>query len=261
MAQASPGSSHAVAQSAINSAMRLAPTASSDADGLYLVTRGPQVEEGGDMRDGPIGADPLDPLGRPESALELPGCPTCQALPHLDTELVGWFVTQSLADGDGRQRLYAAGGLCGRHWRAVADEELRRRRGLLGTAQVLAEVLARRSARGQVPVACPICEDLEVSAANRLYLLLTKLGPAALTQAPPSWRPCLPHLDTLRRLRLERWLGRWVEQQAERVVPEVIKAAHRYARTREQRYHHEASGSEAQDLLDAIATLTGPTNP
>src|SRR6266540_3042109 len=120
-------------------------------------------------RIGP-GVDPLDPLGRPEAALELPGCPACRALPLLDAELVGWFATQSLADGDGRQRLYAAGGLCGRHWRAVAREELRRRRSMLGTAQVLAQVLTRRQARGEVPVACPICQDLETSAANRLYL-------------------------------------------------------------------------------------------
>src|SRR6266545_2262426 len=92
--------------------MRLAPNRVPDADGLYLVTRsGPPVEEGGDMRDGSPGVDPLDPLGRPEAALELPGCPACRALPSLEAELVGWFVTQSLADGDGRHRLYAAGGL------------------------------------------------------------------------------------------------------------------------------------------------------
>src|SRR6266511_249666 len=124
--------------------MRLAPNRVPDADGLYLVTRsGPPVEEGGDMRDGSPGVDPLDPLGRPEAALELPGCPACRALPSLEAELVGWFVTQSLADGDGRHRLYAAGGLCGRHWRAVANEEVRRRHSMMGTAQVLAEVLAR----------------------------------------------------------------------------------------------------------------------
>src|SRR6266542_4190524 len=170
--------------------MRLAPNRVPDADGLYLVTRsGPPVEEGGDMRDGSPGVDPLDPLGRPEAALELPGCPACRALPSLEAELVGWFVTQSLADGDGRHRLYAAGGLCGRHWRAVANEEVRRRHSMMGTAQVLAEVLARRSTQGEVPAAC------------------------------------------------------------------------RYARTREQRHHHEATGSEAQDLLDALATLTGPTAP
>src|SRR6266540_1201508 len=136
--------------------MRLAPNRVPDADGLYLVTRsGPPVEEGGDMRDGSPGVDPLDPLGRPEAALELPGCPACRALPSLEAELVGW------------------------------------------------------STQGEVPVACPICEDLEASAANRLYLLLTKLGPAALTGAPASWRPCLPHLERLRLLRLERWLARW----------------------------------------------------
>jgi len=242
--------------------MRLAPNRVPDADGLYLVTRsGPPVEEGGDMRDGSPGVDPLDPLGRPEAALELPGCPACRALPSLEAELVGWFVTQSLADGDGRHRLYAAGGLCGRHWRAVANEEVRRRHSMMGTAQVLAEVLARRSTQGEVPVACPICEDLEASAANRLYLLLTKLGPAALTGAPASWRPCLPHLERLRLLRLERWLARWADERAERCLAEVLAAARRYARTREQRHHHEATGSEAQDLLDALATLTGPTAP
>jgi hypothetical protein len=115
--------------------MRLAPNRVPDADGLYLVTRcGPPVEEGGEMRDGPLGVDPLDPLGRPEAALELPGCPACRALPSLEAELVGWFVTQSLADGDGRRRLYAAGGLCARHWHAVANEEMRRRHTMLGTA-------------------------------------------------------------------------------------------------------------------------------
>jgi hypothetical protein len=244
------------------SALRLAPNRVPDADGLYLANRsGQPVEEGGDMRDGPISVDPLDPLGRPESALELPGCPACRALPSLEAELVGWFVTQSLADGDGRRRLYAAGGLCGRHWHAVANEEVRRRRGMLGTAQVLAEVLARRSAQGEVPVTCPICEDLEVSAANRLYLLLIKLGPAALAGAPPSWRPCLPHLEGLQRLSLERWLARWAGERADRCLAEVLAAARRYARTREQRHHHEATGGEAQDLLDAIATLTGPTTP
>src|SRR6266542_2948395 len=223
--------------------MRLAPNRVPDADGLYLVTRsGPPVEEGGDMRDGSPGVDPLDPLGRPEAALELPGCPACRALPSLEAELVGWFVTQSLADGDGRHRLYAAGGLCGRHWRAVANEEVRRRHSMMGTAQVLAE-------------------DLAASAANRLYLLLTKLGPAALTGAPASWRPCLPHLERLRLLRLERWLARWADERAERCLAEVLAAARRYARTREQRHHHEATGSEAQDLLDALATLTGPTAP
>lgn len=213
------------------------------------------------MRDGPLSVDPLDPLGRPEAALELPGCPACRALPAVEVELVGWFVTQSLADGDGRQRLYEAGGLCGRHWHAVAGEEVRRRRSMMGTAQVLAEVLARRADHGAAPVACPICEDLEASAANRLYLLLTKLGAAALTGAPPSWRPCLPHLERLRGLRLERWLARWVDERAERSLAEVQAAACRYARTREQRHHHEATGREAQDLLDAIATLTGPTVP
>ncbi len=202
--------------------------------------------------------DPLDPLGRPEAVFELAGCPVCHALPHLEAELVGWFVTQSLADGDGRRRLYAAGGLCARHWRSVANEEGRRRHSMLGTAQVLAEVLARRQAGADVPVRCPLCEDLDASAANRLYLLLVKLGPVALAQAPPSWRPCVPHLEALRRLRLERWLGRWAEQQAERALPEVLAAARRYARTREQRHRHEATGTEAQDLLDAIATLTGP---
>jgi len=128
---------------------------------------------------------------------------------------------------------------------------------MLGTAQVLAEVLARRPAYGEVQVTCPICEDLEASAANRLYLLLTKLGPAALAGAPPSWRPCLPHLEALRRLPLERWLGRWVEERTQRCLDDALAAARRYARTREQRHHHEATGSEGEDLLDAIAMLTG----
>src|SRR6266545_5011978 len=55
--------------------MRLAPNRVPDADGLYLVTRsGPPVEEGGDMRDGSPGVDPLDPLGRPEAALDAGRC-------------------------------------------------------------------------------------------------------------------------------------------------------------------------------------------
>lgn len=213
------------------------------------------------MRDNPMSADPLDPLGTPEAALRLPGCPACRALPIEEAELVGWFVSQSLADGDGRQRLYAAGGLCGRHWRAVANEELRRLHSLMGTAQVLAEVLRRQPARNQAPVACPICEDLTTSAANRLDILLTKLGPAALAGAPPSWRPCLPHLDRLRQLRLDRWLDRWVEERLERSLAEILGAARRYARTREHSHHQEATGREAQDLLEAIDTLTGPTVP
>jgi hypothetical protein len=231
-----------------------------DADGLYLVTRlTSPVEEGGVVRQGPPSVDPLDPLGRPEAALELPGCPACQALPHLDAELVGWFATQSLGDGDGRQRLYA-GGLCARHWRAVAEQEQARRGSMLGTAQVLAGVLSRRPS-GEAPVVCPICEDLAGSATNRLFLLVTRLGPAALAGAPPSWRPCLPHLERLRGLRGERWLVHWVEERRARCLAEAAAAAHRYARTREQRHHHEATGSEAQDLLDALAALTGPTGP
>jgi hypothetical protein len=62
-------------------------------------------------------------------------------------------------------------------------------------------------------------------------------------------------------LPLERWLARWANERAERCLAEVLAAARRYARTREQRHHHEATGSEAQDLLDAIAALTGPTMP
>jgi hypothetical protein len=185
------------------------------------------------MPEGSLDPDPLDPLGRPEAALDLPGCPACRAIPGMELELVGWFVVQSLADGDGRRRLYAAGGLCGRHWRAVADEELRRRRSMLGTAQVLAEVLARRSAQAELQVTCPVCEDVEASAANRLYLLLTKLGPAALAGAPPDWRPCLPHLRDLRDLPLERWLAHWVDERAERCLAEALTAARRYAHTRE----------------------------
>lgn len=109
--------------------MRLAPNRVPDADGLYLVNRsGAPVEEGGDVREARVGADPLDPPGRPEAALEFPGCPACRALPSLEAELVGWFVTQSLADGDGRRRLYAAGGLCGDRHHDRPDRALRGRR-------------------------------------------------------------------------------------------------------------------------------------
>jgi hypothetical protein len=39
---------------------------------------------------------------------------------------------------------------------------------------------------------------------------------------------------------------------------DAAEAARRYVRVRQQRYYHEATGSEADDLCAAMAVLFGP---
>jgi hypothetical protein len=206
----------------------------------------------------PLGS--LGPLGDEAAAaasLELPGCPVCRALPAIEAELVGWFAQQAFSDPDGRGRVLAGGGLCARHWRQVAAEDRRRSRGLLGTAELFADVLTKASPLDHAPPCCPLCLDLETSARHRFYLLLDAVGRTGLEHGSPRWRPCLPHLRGLRELRLERWLERWAREREQRTLEEAIAAARRYVRTRQQRYHHEATGTETQDLLDAIAAVLG----
>ena len=217
------------------------------------------------MSPGPV--DPLEglgPLGDQQAALaalELPGCPVCRALPAIEAELVGWFAQQAFSDPDSRGRVLAGGGLCARHWHLVAAEDRRRSRGMLGTAELLADALTRAAPTGDAPPRCPLCADLQASARHRFYLLLDAVGRTALEHAPPRWRPCLPHLRGLRELRLERWLQRWAREREQRTVEEAIAAARRYVRTRQQRYQHEASGTETQDLLDAVAAVLGGEPP
>src|SRR6266540_1197885 len=213
------------------------------------------------MSPGP--GDPLDSLGplwseaAAAAALELPGCPVCHALPAIEAELVGCFAQQAFSDPDSRGRVLAGGGLCPRHWRLVAAQDRQRSRGMLGTAELFADVLTRSNPLGGAPPRCPLCADLESSARHRFYLLLDAVGRTALEHAPPSWRPCLPHLRGLRELRLERWLERWAHQREQRTLDEAVAAARRYVRTRQQRYRHEATGTETQDLLEAIAAVLG----
>jgi hypothetical protein len=209
--------------------------------------------------------DPLDalgPLGDQQAALaalELPGCPVCHALPAIEAELVGWFAQQAFSDPDSRGRVLAGGGLCARHWRLVAVEDRRRSRGLLGTAELFADVLSRSTPAEEAgPTDCPLCADLQASARHRFYLLLDAVGRTTLEHTPPRWRPCLPHLRGLRELRLERWLERWARDREQRTLREAIAAARRYVRIRQQRYQHEATGTETGDLLDAIAAVLGP---
>jgi hypothetical protein len=223
----------------------------------------------------------LDPIGSgsPAEALQVPGCPVCQALPRIEAELVGWFASQSFDDPDGRGRVLAAGGLCPRHWWLVLTEERRRHRNsMLGSAELLADTLThRRSAADPVAPpatgipaavpgagpgpACPLCEDLAASAANRLYLLLADLGQARLEGAPPSWQPCLPHLRVLHGLRLERWLQRWIQAREQAITAAAVEAARRYVRARQPRYQNEATGTEADDLVAALAALIGTPLP
>lgn len=201
--------------------------------------------------------DPLGPAGSTPAALEVAGCPVCAALPGIEAELVGWLA-HALSDADTRRRILTAGGLCGRHWWLLAGEERRRRRSLHGTAELLGAVLAKTGQPVAPPGRCPVCADLATSAKHRFCLLLDHLGPDAVAAAPVAWRPCVPHLRALAELELERWLGQWVARQLDRAQPDAADAARRYVRVRQQRYHHEATGTEADDLCAAMAVLFGP---
>jgi len=197
----------------------------------------------------------LDPVA-PADAFALPGCPVCQMLPRIEAELVDGFCRRGLGDPDARERVLAVGGLCARHWWLVATAERDRSDAMPGTAELLADVLDRFGAHG--PVArCPLCVDIEAAATDWFRLLLDDLGPARLDQAPSSWRPCLPHVEWLRELRLEPWLTRWAGRRRDRAVAEATAAARRYLRTRRRRHHQEATGAEAEELLAAMAALLG----
>jgi hypothetical protein len=96
----------------------------------------------------------LDPIGLPGSAVEtfgVLGCPVCQAEPAIQAEAVTWFCRQAFDDPDARGRVLAAGGLCPRHWWQVAAEEESSRATMLGTAELLADIL-ERSATGNRPI-------------------------------------------------------------------------------------------------------------
>jgi hypothetical protein len=202
----------------------------------------------------------LDPIGLPASAaeaLEGAGCPVCQAEPGIEAEAVTWFCRQAFDDPDGRGRVLAAGGLCPRHWWRVATEEESSRDSMLGTAELLADVLDRHGQPVDRPASCPICVDVKASLAHRFYLLLADLGRTRLEAAPPGWRPCLPHLRAVAELRLERWLAQWVAAREERELAAALAAARRHVRTRQHRYRAEATGTEADELRAALAVLLG----
>jgi hypothetical protein len=202
----------------------------------------------------------LDPIGLPGSgveALEVPGCPACRATPTIDAEAVRWFCRQAFDDPDSRGRVLAAGGLCARHWWRVATEEQASRGTLHGTAELLADTLDRHGLpRGRL-ASCPLCAEVAASARHRFYLLLVDLGRARLEAAPSAWRPCLPHLRALRELRLERWLVGWAAAREDRELAAAVAAARRYVRTRRQRHRGEATGTEAAELLAAMAVVLG----
>jgi hypothetical protein len=202
----------------------------------------------------------LDPIGPPGSAVEMlgvMGCPVCQAKPAIEAEAVSWFCRQAFDDPDGRGRVLAAGGLCPRHWWRVATEEESSRATMLGTAELLADILDRHGQPVDRPASCPICVDVKASLAHRFYLLLADLGRTRLEAAPPGWRPCLPHLRAVAELRLERWLAQWVAAREERELAAALAAARRYVRTRQHRYRAEATGTEADELRAALAVLLG----
>jgi hypothetical protein len=206
----------------------------------------------------------LDPIGPPGSAVEMfgvLGCPVCQAEPAIEAEAVTWFCRQAFDDPDGRGRVLAAGGLCPRHWWRVATEEESSRATMLGTAELLADVLDRHGQPADQPASCPICADVMASLAHRFYLLLADLGRARLEAAPPGWRPCLPHLRAVAELRLERWLAQWVAAREGRELAAALAAARRYVRTRQHRYRAEATGTEVDALRAALAVLLGARGP
>jgi hypothetical protein len=106
----------------------------------------------------------LDPIGLPGSAVEtfgVLGCPVCQAEPAIQAEAVTWFCRQAFDDPDARGRVLAAGGLCPRHWWQVAAEEESSRATMLGTAELLADILERYGQPADRPASCPICADVK----------------------------------------------------------------------------------------------------
>jgi hypothetical protein len=112
----------------------------------------------------------LDPIGPPGSAVEVfgvVGCSVCQAEPAIEAEAVTWFCRQAFDDPDGRGRVLAAGGLCPRHWWRVATEEESSRATMLGTAELLANVLDRHGQLADRAASCPICADVRASLAHR----------------------------------------------------------------------------------------------
>jgi hypothetical protein len=197
----------------------------------------------------------LDPVA-PADAFALAGCPVCQALPRIEAELLDGFCRHGLGDPDARERVLAVGGLCVRHWWLVAAAERVQQGAMPGTAELLADVLDWFGTHGAV-ARCPLCVDTEAAATTWFHLLLDDLGLARLNQAPPSWRPCLPHLAWLRDERLDPWLALWVDRRRDRVVAEATAAARRYLRTRQRRHHEAATGAEAEELLAAMAALLG----
>jgi hypothetical protein len=193
---------------------------------------------------------------RPGDQLAVVGCPVCQALPQIEADLVDWFSRQGFSDPVRRDRVLAVGGLCARHWWLVAAAEHAWSDGMFGTAELLAEVM-ERFGRHQAVAPCPLCTDLEESARRWFRLQLDNLGPVGLQQAPPSWRPCLPHLRGLREQGPEPWLARWIDQRQDRAVAEAITAARGYVRTRQHRHPEPAEETEAERLLAAMAALFG----
>jgi hypothetical protein len=202
----------------------------------------------------------LDPIGLPGSgveALAVAGCPVCRATPTIDAEAVRWFCRQAFDDPDSRGRVLVAGGLCARHWWRVATEEQASRGTMHGTAELLADTLGRHGLPPGRLAPCPLCADVAASARHRFYLLLVDLGRARLEAAPSAWRPCVPHLRKLRELRLERWLAGWAAAREDRELAAAVAAARRYVHTRRQRYQGEATGTEAAELLAAMAVVLG----
>jgi hypothetical protein len=192
---------------------------------------------------------------RPADRFAVAGCPVCQALPQIEAGLIEGFGRHAFRNRDGRDRVLAIGGLCARHWWLVAAEERTWSDRIVGTADLLADVIERFGRHGAV-APCPLCVDTEVSARRWFRMVLDDLGPAGLDQAPSSWRPCLPHVAGLRELRMEPWLARWIYQRHDRTLAEAITAARCYVRTQWHR-DQEATGADGEELLAAMAALLG----
>jgi hypothetical protein len=187
-------------------------------------------------------------------AFAVVGCPVCQALPRIEAELVDRFCRRCVSDRDIRDRVLAVGGLCDRHWWLLGTSERARSNTMVGTAKLLADVLDRFGTHPAV-ARCPLCDDIATLARDKFHLLLDNLGPVRLEQAPPSWRPCRPHVEGLRQVPLEPWLTQWVNQRQDGVVVEAIAAARRYVRHHQDRHHEDTTPPETTELLAAMAAL------